>query len=67
MGQKKKLLVLSHCFQKSSAAEASESVYMRERVEDVFTNGLSLRGKAASCLGRLLCRVLVLENQEMHE
>ena len=30
-------------------------------------DGLSLCGKAASCLGRSLCGVLVWENQEMHE
>ena len=31
------------------------------------TNELSPCGKAASCLGRLLCWILVWENQEMHE
>ena len=31
------------------------------------TNGLSLCGKAASCLRRLLCGVLVCENQETYE
>ena len=31
------------------------------------TNGLSLCGKATSCLERLLCGVLVRKKQEMHE
>ena len=31
------------------------------------TNELSICGKAASCLGRLLCGVLVWKKQEMHE
>ena len=31
----KQVLLLSQCFQKSSAAEASESVYMRERVKEI--------------------------------
>ena len=40
--QKEKLLVLSnfffchYVFKKPSAAEASESVYMRERVKDIY-------------------------------
>ena len=29
-------LILSLCFKKSSAAEASESVHIRERVKDLF-------------------------------
>ena len=36
-------------------------------VNSSSTNGLSLYGKAASCLGRLLCGVLVWENQDTHE
>ena len=31
-------ILLSQSFQKSSAAEASESVYMREMVKDPFRN-----------------------------
>ena len=60
---------------KPSAAEASESVYMRERVKARPTNmgtlsnsGFnSLCGKAAICLESMLCGVLVWENQETHE
>ena len=31
-----KFLLLSQCFQKSSAADASESVYMRERINKLI-------------------------------
>ena len=31
-----KFLLLPECFQRSSAAEASENVYMRERVKELF-------------------------------
>ena len=48
MWQKEKLLVLSnfffchYVFQKPSAAEASESVYMRERVKENIGKGIKL-------------------------
>ena len=44
-----------YVFKKPSAAEASESVYMRERVKSV-----------ARWLGNMLCVVLVQDGQDTH-